>query len=162
MDQDNLWCPITPPDLHEFIGQARTQRRITHDLLQFRIQALVASRPVNICIGYGEKERHEVREIRVKNLFPGAVVVCHAHSSWDRAPASCGEGWLHPADALSENNSVEGSGWSRQALTDIVEPTSTTRRALREQRILHLVLRTTIAAPVWRGGSCCNSVRCVA
>src|SRR5262249_9197424 len=54
---------------------------IADNLLQFSVETLVATGPVNLGGGSRKEEGHKSREIAFEHLFPGAVIVCHRRAA---------------------------------------------------------------------------------
>ena len=54
-----------------------TEGTVAEDGLELLVEALVASRPVDVAVDVGEEEFHELLEVGVQDLLPHRIVAGH-------------------------------------------------------------------------------------
>ena len=71
MDENPRFLPILEPDLEELVGEAQTEFRLAHNLLQFLVQRFIIPAPVNRRVRSGKKNLRKWRKKCSSTSFQG-------------------------------------------------------------------------------------------
>src|SRR5262249_10509979 len=75
VDEQPGFATVGAPDLEKFVGEAAADAGVADDLLEFRVEALIAALPVDARVDGREQEGQEgVKEV-LQGLLPRAVQV---------------------------------------------------------------------------------------
>jgi len=77
VDQHPRFLPVQSPDLKQLVGQPQAQLPFSDNLLEFLVQTLIPSAPVDSTENVRKEERQEPRQKPFYGFFPGAVVFTH-------------------------------------------------------------------------------------